>query len=153
MVTHQLVEHFAKYSSGIRHYDQVSASENSGIKSLWTSLRCHSLGILSASSTQLEPLSLEFVLVIFFIYTVDKCLIKTVLLLIKGVLLGLDHSEGESLCGGEKKRLGRNNSPQNGRFGGRATSCEGSEEQTIDQARILGGPDNSLVGPGRRGIS
>ena len=51
------------------------------------------------------------------------------------------HSEGESLCGGEKKRLGRNNSPQNGRFGGRATSCEGSEEHTIDQARILGRPD------------
>ena len=63
------------------------------------------------------------------------------------------HSEGESLLEGKKKRLGRNNSPQNGRFGGRATSCEGSEEQTIDQARILGGPDNSLVGPGRRGIS
>ena len=68
-------------------------------------------------------------------------------------LASLDHSEGESLREREKKRLGRNNSPQNGRFGGRATSCEGSEEQTIDQARILGGPDNSLLGPGRRGIS
>ena len=63
------------------------------------------------------------------------------------------HSEGESHLEGKKKRLGRNNSPQNGRFGGRATSCEGTEEQTIDQACILGGPDNSLLGPGRRGIS
>ena len=70
-----------------------------------------------------------------------------------GAGTNLGHSEGESLLEGKKKRLGRNNSPQNGRFGGRATSCEGSEEQTIDQARILGGPDNSLVGPGRRGIS
>ena len=104
MVTHQLVQHLAKYSSGIRHYDQVSASENSGIKSLWTSLRCHSLGILSASSTQLEPLSLEFLLVIFFIYTVDKCLIKTVLLLIKGVLLGLDGSHCRGVCSQRGKR-------------------------------------------------
>ena len=55
------------------------------------------------------------------------------------------HSEGESLRKGEKKRLGRRSSPQNGRFGGRATSCECSEEQTIDQARILGRPDNSLL--------
>ena len=70
-----------------------------------------------------------------------------------GAGTNLGHSEGESLLEGKKKRLGRNNSPQNGRFGGRATSCEGSEEQTIDQARILGGPDNSLLGPGRRGIS
>ena len=70
-----------------------------------------------------------------------------------GAGTNLGHSEGESLLEGKKKRLGRNNSPQNGRFGGRATSYEGSEEQTIDQARILGGPDNSLVGPGRRGIS
>ena len=50
------------------------------------------------------------------------------------------HSEGESLRGGEKKRLGRNSSPQNGVFGGRAASCEGSEEHTIDQACILGRP-------------
>ena len=57
----------------------------------------------------------------------------------------LSHSEGESLRKGEKKRLGRRRSPQNGRFGGRATSCECSEEQTIDQARILGRPDNSLL--------
>ena len=38
------------------------------------------------------------------------------------------------------KQLLRNNSPQNGRFGGRATSCEGTEEHTIDQACILGRP-------------
>ena len=38
------------------------------------------------------------------------------------------------------KRLGRNMPPQNGGFGGRAASCEGSEEHTIDQARFLGGP-------------
>ena len=63
------------------------------------------------------------------------------------------HSEGESLREGEKKRLGRSSSPQNGRFGGRATYCECSEELSIDQARIHGGPDNSLLGPGRRGIS
>ena len=50
------------------------------------------------------------------------------------------HSEGESLRKGEKKRLGRRTSPQNGRFGGRATSCEGTEEHTIDQACILGTP-------------
>ena len=50
------------------------------------------------------------------------------------------HSEGESLRKGEKKRLGRRSSPQNGRFGGRATSCEGTEEHTIDQACILGRP-------------
>ena len=41
---------------------------------------------------------------------------------------------------------------KNGGFGGRAASCEGSEEPRIDQARILGGPDNSLLWPGRRGI-
>ena len=52
----------------------------------------------------------------------------------------LPHSEGESLRKGEKKRLGRRSSPQNGRFGGRATSCEGTEEHTIDQACILGRP-------------
>ena len=67
--------------------------------------------------------------------------------------LGFSHSEGESLRKGEKKRLGRRSSPQNGRFGGRATYCECSEELSIDQARIHGGPDNSLLGPGRRGIS
>ena len=32
-------------------------------------------------------------------------------------------------------------------------SREGSEELTIAQAHCLGGPDNSLLGPGRRGIS
>ena len=32
-------------------------------------------------------------------------------------------------------------------------SREGTEELSIDQARIMGGPDNSLLGPGRRGIS
>ena len=58
--------------------------------------------------------------------------------------LVLDHSEGESLCGGEKKRLGRNMPPQNGDFGGRTPSCEGSEELTIDQARILGRPAGQL---------
>ena len=47
---------------------------------------------MSASSTHPEPLSSEFLIIIFFTHTVDKCLIKTVLLLIKGVLLGLDGS-------------------------------------------------------------
>ena len=41
---------------------------------------------------------------------------------------------------------------KNGVFGGRAASCEGSEEPRIDQARILAGPDNSLLGAGRSGI-
>ena len=52
----------------------------------------------------------------------------------------MNHSEGESLREEKKKRLGRNMPPQNGGFGGRAASCEGSEEHTIDQARCLGGP-------------
>ena len=56
-----------------------------------------------------------------------------------------DHSEGESLREREKKRLGRNMPPQNGVFGGRAEACEGSEENTIDQARILGGPDRRFA--------
>ena len=61
---------------------------------------------MSASSPQLEPLSSEFLLVIFFIYTVDKSLIKskTVLLLIKGVLLGLDGSHCRGVCSQRGKR-------------------------------------------------
>ena len=35
--------------------------------------------------------------------------------------------------------------PQNGDFGGRTPSCEGSEELTIDQARILCGPARRLA--------
>ena len=80
--------------------------------------------------TTANPATLNFLVTIF---TAAHC----------GTQAG--HSEGESLRKGEKKRLGRRTSPQNGRFGGRATSCECSEEQTIDQARILGRPDNSLL--------
>ena len=64
-----------------------------------------------------------------------------------------EHSEGESLRGGEKRDSEEIVLLKNGVFGGRAASCEGSEEPRIDQARILGGPDNSLLWPGRCGIS
>ena len=52
------------------------------------------------------------------------------------------HSEGESLCGGEKKRLGGNVHPQNGDIGGCEASCVASEDYTIDQVRTLGRPDH-----------
>ena len=52
------------------------------------------------------------------------------------------HSEGESLCGGEKMRLGGNVHPQNGDIGGCKASRVATEDYTIDQVRTLGGPDH-----------
>ena len=52
------------------------------------------------------------------------------------------HSEGESLCGGEKMRLGGNVHPQNGDIGGCKASRVATEDYIIDQVRTLGGPDH-----------
>ena len=52
------------------------------------------------------------------------------------------HSEGESLCGEEKMRLGGSVHPQNGDIGGCKASRVATEDYTIDQVRTLGGPDH-----------
>ena len=54
----------------------------------------------------------------------------------------LTHSEGESLCGEEKMRLGGSVHPQNGDIGGCKASRVATEDYTIDQVRTLGGPDH-----------
>ena len=46
-------------------------------------------------------------------------------------MIGVPHSEGESLSEGEKKRLGRRGHPQNGDIGGSVAGREHSEDHLV----------------------
>ena len=69
-------------------------------------------------------------------------MIMVMMLQTRGVVTACTHSEGESLCGEEKMRLGGSVHPQNGDIGGCKASRVATEDYTIDQVRTLGGPDH-----------